>query len=211
MSESTLKDEEFQDETMMEADDDVSKQEATASAISPKKLRQTNPVKLGTCDTSTVGSVNEGDDGPAESKASSKHCDAFLELNLHGGSDRFIFIEACAGCGILSSVAKEQGFLVVPVDCPRNQRKTKVRVVTLDLTAPHADYLLRRLVQDYNVIAVHFGLPCGTRSKARGIPMANGSPGPQPLRDFSFLHGLPDLSDQDRLKVEAANALYKWA
>ena len=172
MSESTLKDEEFQDETMMKADDDASKQEATASVISPKKLCQTNPVKLGKCDTSTVGSVNEGDDGHADNRVSSKHCDAFPELNLHGGSDRFIFIEACAGCGILSSVAKEQGFLVVPLDCPRNQHKTKVKVVTLDLTAPHADYLLRRLVQDYNVIAVHFGLPCGTCSKARGIPMA---------------------------------------
>ena len=74
-----------------------------------------------------------------------------------------------------------------------------------------ADYLLRRLVKDYRVIAVHFGLPCGTCSKASGIPMANGSPGPQLLRDFSHLHGLPDLSDRDRLKVEAANALYRWA
>ena len=211
MSESTLKSEEFQDETMMKTDDDASKQEATASVTSPKKLRQTSPVKLGTYDTSTVSSVNEGDGVHTENRVSSKHGDAFPELNLHGGSDGFIFIEACAGCGILSSVAKEQGFLVVPLDCPRNQHKTKVKIVTIDLTAPHADYLLRRLVQDYNVIAVHFGLPCGTCSKARGIPMADGSPGPQPLRDFSFLHGLPDLSDQDRLKVEAANALYKWA
>ena len=108
MSESTLKDEEFQDETMMKADDDVSKQEATASVISPKKLRQTNPVKLGTCDTSTVGSVNEGDDGHADSRVSSKHCDAFPELNLHGGSDRFIFIEACAGCGIAFEISIKQ-------------------------------------------------------------------------------------------------------
>ncbi len=156
--------------------------------------------------------VDKGVDNFAESGASSKLCDVFQELKLHDIDDRFIFIEACAGRGILSSVAKEQGFSVVPVDCPRNQRKTKVRVITLDLTSPHAaDYLLRRLVKDYRVIAVHFGLPCGTCSKARGILMADGSPGPQPLRDFSHLHGRPGLSDRDRLKVEASNDLYRWA
>ncbi len=57
--------------------------------------------------------------------------------------------------GFKSSVAREQGFLVAPIDCPQNQHKTKVRVISLDLTSPHADSLLRRLVKEYRVIAVH--------------------------------------------------------
>ena len=122
-----------------------------------------------------------------------------------------IFIEACAGCGVLSSVAKERGFSVIPIDCPRNKHKAKAKLVVLDLTSKHAAYIMDRLLEDFNVCAVHFGLPCGTCSKARGIPLADGSAGPPPLRSFAFLHGLPNLSPLDQAKVAAANALYSWA
>ena len=60
-----------------------------------------------------------------------------------------IFIEACAGCGILSSVVQQRGFQVIPIDCPRNRHTPKCRLVVMDLTAPHADQLLRRIVDDY--------------------------------------------------------------
>ena len=122
-----------------------------------------------------------------------------------------IFIEACAGCAILSSVAKERGFAVVPIDCPRNKHKVKAKIVTIDLTSPHAAKILDTLVDDFNVVAVHFGLPCGTCSKARGIPLEDGSAGPPSLRSFDFLHGLPDLTELDQAKVSAANSLYSWA
>ena len=122
-----------------------------------------------------------------------------------------IFIEACAGCGILSSVMQQRGFQVIPIDCPRNRHTPKCRLVVMDLTAPHADQLLRRIVDDYRVAGVHIALPCGTCSKARGIPLPNGAPGPPPLRDMEHLHGLPGLSAMHQAKIDAANQLYKWA
>ena len=56
--------------------------------------------------------------------------------------------------------------------------------------------------------AVHFAPPCGTCSQARGIPMPDGSPGPQPVRSQEFLMGLPGISELDQVKVDAANRLY---
>ena len=56
---------------------------------------------------------------------------------------------------------------------------------------------------------VHLAPPCGTCSKARGIPMPDGSPGTQPVRSQEFLLGLPDLSEIDQSKVDAANRLYE--
>ena len=93
-----------------------------------------------------------------------------------GGPSRYkdtpIFIEACAGCGILSSVVQQRGFQVIPIDCPRNRHTPKCRLVVLDLTTLYADELLKRIVRDYNVAGVHIALPCGTCSKARGDPHA---------------------------------------
>eukprot|EP00435_Cladocopium_sp_Y103_P053352 s792_g17.t1 len=125
--------------------------------------------------------------------------------------DAPIFIEACAGCGILSSVVQQRGFQVIPIDCPRNGHVPKCRLIVMDLTSKHADELLKKIVTDYNVVGVHIALPCGTCSKARGIPMPDGTPGPPPLRDMDNLHGFQHLTPVQRAKVDAANALYAWA
>ena len=132
-----------------------------------------------------------------------------FETSPSGFQGTPIFIEACAGCGILSSVVQQRGFQVIPIDCPRNRHTPKCRLVVMDLTAPHADQLLRRIVDDYPVAAVHIALPCGTCSRARGIPLPNGTPGPPPLRDKEHLHGLPNLTPMQQSKVDAANQLYK--
>ena len=66
-------------------------------------------------------------------------------------------------------------------------------------------------MNDYHVAGVHIALPCGTCSRARGIPLPDGTPGPPPLRDAEHLHGLDGLSDIDAAKVKAANELYAWA
>jgi hypothetical protein len=132
-------------------------------------------------------------------------------LSPSGYKDTPIFIEACAGCGILSSMVQRKGFQIIPIDCPRNRHIPKCRLVILDLTTPHADQLLRRIVEDHNVACVHIALPCGTCSKARGIPLPDGSPGPPPLRDANNLHGIKGLSATDAAKVQAANELYAWA
>ena len=118
------------------------------------------------CDISEALQVECTDNSPFSSKSSSSY------------KDTPIFIEACAGCGILSSVVQQRGLQVIPIDCPRNRHAPKCRIVVMDLTSNHADELLRRIVTDYTVAGVHIALPCGTCSRARGIPMADGSPGP---------------------------------
>ena len=96
-----------------------------------------------------------------------------------GYQDTPIFIEACAGCGILSSVVQQRGLQVIPIDCPRNRHVPRCRIVVMDLTSTHADELLRRIVNYYTIAGVHVALPCGTCSRARGIPLADGSAGPR--------------------------------
>ena len=54
--------------------------------------------------------------------------------------------------------------------------------------------------------------PCGTCSRARGIPLSSGAPGPPPLRSEEYSWGLPDLADlrpQDLGRVRTANTLYE--
>ena len=119
-----------------------------------------------------------------------------------------IFIEACAGCGILSSVVKARGFKVLPIDCSRNRHEPLCKIFEIDLSKPRSVELLKRICSDNTVLAVHIALPCGTCSKARGIPLADGSAGPPPLRDWGFLYGLPNVSGTDAAKLKSANELY---
>ena len=119
-----------------------------------------------------------------------------------------LFIEACAGCAILSATAQERGIPSLPIDCSRNRHQTHCKVFDLDLSKLHALELIKRISRDYAIICVHIALPRGTCSKARGIPMADGSPGPPPLRSPDHLHGVPSMSHNDRLKVGSANRLY---
>ena len=130
-----------------------------------------------------------------------------------GTTDRqMVFIELCAGSAVLSATAQRHGYRVLPVDCKRNRHKPRCRIVSLDLSEAHAWEVLEYIVDTCDVAAVHLAPPCGTCSKARGIPMPDGSPGPQPLRTAEHLLGVPDMTPLDRIKVNAANMLYEeWA
>ena len=154
-------------------------------------------------------------EGAPDAKADRKSVDnaqgrssALPEVTGMAKSNPPVFIEACAGCGILSQTAKARGFKVLPIDCARNRHHAKCKIYELDLSQPHAIELLKRICCDMDVICVHIALPCGTCSKARGIPLPDGSPGPAPLRSWSHLYGLPGISGTDAIKLEAANRLY---
>ena len=122
-----------------------------------------------------------------------------------------LFIELCAGSAVLSSVVKSRGFEVIAIDHEANRHKTKCKVLQMDLSQQHAIDTLIYITTHYPILGVHLGLPCGTCSKARGIPMSDGSEGPPPLRSQQFLLGLPGLSPTNAAKVKAANALYEKA
>ena len=61
----------------------------------------------------------------------------------------------------------------------------------------------------------HFGLMCGTCSRARDRPVspalrARGAPSPKPLRDAEHLLGLPGLSEVNQQRVSNANQVYVY-
>ena len=121
----------------------------------------------------------------------------------------YVFLELCAGSASLSAEVKKLGVQALAFDHDGNRHQTKCKVVSLDLSLPHASGRITELVNTCNILGAHLGPPCGTCSKARGIPLPDGSAGPQPLRSDEFLLGLPGLSTTDRNRVEAANALYE--
>lgn len=80
---------------------------------------------------------------------------------------------------------------------------------SLDLPEDHACDVLQYVIETCDVVAVQLAPPCGTCSKAKGTPMPDGSLGPQPVRCQDFPLGLPDISELDKLKADAANRLYE--
>lgn len=165
--------------------------QATQPIEQPQSSAQDEP-----CRKASDLSSNSGSFSPVVASTCKADGDAFMrDVSKFAGKDSRepLFIEACVGCGVLSSVVKQWGIQVIPIDSPRDRHVPRCELVVMDLTSEFADDLLRKLVQDYNVIGVHIALPCGTCSKARGIPMEDGLPGPQPLRSFQRFHGLPNL------------------
>ena len=122
-----------------------------------------------------------------------------------------VFVELCAGSAVLSSVAKQKKLKIFPVDCSRNRHTPYAKVHQLDLTQESSWEVLDALASNSKIAAWHFGLPCGTCSKARGIPLPDGSPGPPILRTWQHLMGVPDMTSGDRTKVDQANLLYTKA
>ena len=161
------------------------------------------------CDSFTVDNEFSSDAQGCIQTATEFSSEVQGQLSLT--EDQPLFIELCAGSATLSSVVKAKGFDVLPIDHEANRHKTKCKVLQMDLSQQHAIDTLVHITTHYPIFAVHFGLPCGTCSKARGIPMSDGSEGPPPLRSQEFLLGLPDLSDTNLSKVTSANSLYQRA
>ena len=166
-------------------------------------------------ETSPEGEPDESmhDDTTIQSSAAHLHMNfSRVEKSFHMGTEAnrpYIFLELCAGSASLSSEVKRLGVEVLAFDHEANRHQTKCKVISLDPSMQHAFERIIELVTTCHVLGVHIGPPCGTCSKARGIPMADGSAGPQPLRDDDNLLGLPNLGLRDRERVASANALYE--
>ena len=124
-------------------------------------------------------------------------------------------MELFAGSAGLSSEVRKAGFRVIAIDHEFNRHSPKVSLISLDLTLPHAQKQVLEMLRTLKPMSVHLGLPCGTCSRARerALPsnLKNDYHTPQPLRDAAHLLGFPWLTGSDRLKVQSANVLYKFA
>ena len=121
-------------------------------------------------------------------------------------SDR-LFIELCAGAGMLSYCFKEVGFQILPVDHKANRFHPHVHLVHLDLTREHSWRFLDTVLEEYDVCFVHAAPPCGTCFRARDIEL--GDDASRPVRSLQFPWGVDGLMPTEQARVDAANGIYQ--
>lgn len=93
-------------------------------------------------------------------------------------------MELFAGRGAFSRAALQAGLRVVSVD--HEVVQPFAPIVNLDLTTESGSRILWDVLNAPGVAAVHLGLPCGTSSRARELPIPEamkraGVPEPPPL------------------------------
>ena len=94
----------------------------------------------------------------------------------------------------------------------------KAPITVLDLTRPSDQTILQDIIKHKPPQYVHFGLPCGTCSRARDRPVSQalqsqGAPNPAQLRSAEFPLGLPSIptGSINYARVMQANMLYDFA
>jgi len=122
-------------------------------------------------------------------------------------SDGYFAVELFCGTGNLTLSMKR--FLPDSLGVDHVVKQQRVKVIPLDLSLDSA----QRLVGEWSspqCIWVHFGIPCGTASKARLRRLSRKQHGPPKLRSGRWPDGLPWLRGVSRVKVQKANALYSF-
>ena len=123
------------------------------------------------------------------------------------------FLEICAGSARVTSCLQHLG-LKSSFGVDHKRQKNAGRLLVADLTSEEGQALCWKWIRSPSCIGIFVAPPCGTCSRARGIPVKLKSgktiPGPKPLRSDEFPDGLPSLSGTSLLRVAAANALYKF-
>lgn len=126
--------------------------------------------------------------------------------------DPFI-IEICAGTARVTSCLQALG-LAASFGVDHKRVRNAGRVLLVDLTTPEGQSLCWEWIKSPSCAGVFCAPPCGTCSRARGIPVTlpNGYQvaGPQPLRSDLMPDGLPSMSYLNRCRVRSANTLYKF-
>ena len=123
------------------------------------------------------------------------------------------FIEICAGTARVTSFLQHLG-LKSSFGVDHKLGRNSGRVLIADLTSKEGQSLCRTWLSSPNLAGVFIAPPCGTCSRARGIPVTlpNGLKidGPQPLRSDALPNGLANLSWLNRQRVSSANKLYHF-
>ena len=78
---------------------------------------------------------------------------------------RPLVIELCCGTALLSSVAQEAGYAVLPIDWGHNKHKPYVRALQMDLRSPSTWAFLRHVCETRPIAWIHVAPPCGTASR----------------------------------------------
>ena len=92
----------------------------------------------------------------------------------------------------------------------RKVAKQRVKVICLGLTREAHQELVTGWALSGRCLWVHFGVSCGTASKARFQRLSKKCHGPPPLRSARWPDGLPGVSGVNLLRLRAANRLYRF-
>ena len=123
-----------------------------------------------------------------------------------------LFVEVFSGKASFSRAMIQAGFEVVSVghevDAPY------APVVSFDLTTESGQRIFMDITSSRRLMAIHFGLPCGTASTARDRPISQelqrqGVPSPAPLRSAEYSLGIPGLSGLNQIQGPKTNELYR--
>ena len=126
--------------------------------------------------------------------------------------DPFI-IEFCAGSARVTACLQQLG-LSASFGVDHLKQKNAGRVLIADLTTKAGRDLCWTWLKSPNCVGMFAAPPCGTCSRARGIPikLPNGFliAGPQPLRTDSEPNGVSQMPYINRMRVSHANAIYHF-
>ena len=115
-------------------------------------------------------------------------------------------------CGSAGLTATMRSLMPSSFGVDHSVIRPKSRVIQLNLLEECNQKLVQEWALHPNCLWLHFGVPCGTASRAREIRLNQFAHGPPPLRDKRFPDGLPPirLSAKNLLRVRSANRLYKF-
>lgn len=131
-------------------------------------------------------------------------CRKIFDLNDEG----FFAVELFCGTGNLTLAMKH--FLPNSYGVDHSVKQQSVKIIPLDLSQHASQQLVRDWCTSSKCAWVHFGVPCGTSSRARLKRMSAKRHGPPPLRSARFPDGLPGLKGVSLRRVQQANLLYSF-
>ena len=88
--------------------------------------------------------------------------------------------------------------------------KQRVKTICLDLSVEANQQLVEQWCLSGKFLWVHWGIPCGTASRARFRRLSRKRHGPPPLRTDRWPDGVPGLSGINLVRVRLSNRLYAF-
>ena len=120
---------------------------------------------------------------------------------------RFCIELFCGTAGLTQAI---QRYLPDSFGVDHLVKHPKGRVIALDLDEPQSQELVKEWVQSRGCFWIHFGIPCGTSSRARDKPLSSTHHGPLPFRSVKWPDGLPQLPAKHLPRLRGANRLYAF-
>ena len=138
----------------------------------------------------------------------SDHVNKGDDVKPQFGEHGFFCVELFCGTGNLTYAMKH--FFPDSFGIDHKVTKQKVKIVCLDLTKDDHQALVESWLLSGRCLWVHFGVPCGTASRARFRRLSRKIHGPPPLRNSKFPDGIPGIKGPHLIKLRAANKLYSF-